>query len=79
MWTDADCNARKADADTEMVAGERGRRKCEAGHDEQAQNHRTKTTLAECHDCTPDTQLDDWNVAASYCDLWAESLLKPSA
>jgi hypothetical protein len=32
------------------AAGERGRRQRQAARDEQTQNHRTKTTLAEIHD-----------------------------
>src|SRR5581483_9738205 len=43
-------HARHADADAVMGAGERGRRQADCGRGEQAEDHRTETTFAKCHD-----------------------------
>ena len=59
---------------TDMAAaGERGRRQRQAARDEQTQNHRTKTTLAEIHDAL---QKRDWIIASASWRPTAELKLK---
>jgi hypothetical protein len=76
VTADADRHARHADAKAEVITRRGDGRECEPGNGDQAESHRTKTTLAEFHDAYSDKCEHDGFVATACCDLPAESTLK---